>query len=77
MDLGKYVSNTTLSTLISAYQVMLPKALKAQKGTKINKKIVKYIELECEELNIKLTEKQQNIYDIVKDKKRVKKKIKR
>lgn len=73
LDLGKYVSNTTLSTLISAYQVMLPKALKAQKGTKINKKIVKYIELECEELNIKLTEKQQNIYDIVKDKKRVKK----
>lgn len=73
LELGKYVSTTTLSTLISAYQIMLPKALKAQKGTKINKKIVKYIELETEELDIKLTEKQQNIYDIVKEIKRVKK----
>ena len=73
LELGKYVSTTTLSTLISAYQIMLPKALKAQKGTKINKKIVKYIELETEELDIKLTEKQQNIYDIVKERKRVKK----
>lgn len=73
LELGKYVSNTTLSTLISAYQIMLPKALKAQNGTKINKKIVKYIELNNEELNIKLNEKQQNIYNIVKDKKRVKK----
>lgn len=76
LDLGKYVSNTTLSTLISAYQVMLPKALKAQKGTKINKKIVKYVELS--DVNIKefkLNEKQQEILNIVKKEKRVKKEI--
>ena len=75
LELGKYVSNTTLSTLISAYQVMLPKALKAQQGTKINKKIVKYIEINKEEVDIKLTDKQQNIYDIVKNEKRVKKEV--
>ena len=51
LELGKYVSNTTLSTLISAYQVMLPKALKAQKGTNINKKIVKYVEIDNEDVD--------------------------
>lgn len=35
--LGKSMKNETLSTLISCYQVMLPKALKAKKGTIINK----------------------------------------
>ncbi len=72
LELGKYVSNTTLSTLISAYQVMLPKALKAQKGTNINKKIVKYVEIDNEDVDtIKLTEKQINIYNLVKEKKSV------
>jgi len=73
LNLGKYVSETTLSTLISAYQIMLPKALKAQQGTKINKKIVKYIELNDKELDIKLNEKQLNIYNLVKTKKRIRK----
>ena len=36
--LGKEIQKNTLSTLISAYQVMLPKALKAKAGTKVNKK---------------------------------------
>lgn len=43
--LGKYIKNKTLSTLISAYQTMLPKALKAQKKSSINKVYDKYIEL--------------------------------
>jgi len=73
LNLGKYVSETTLSTLISAYQIMLPKALKAQQGTKINKKIVKYIELNDKELDIKLNKKQLNIYNLVKTKKRIRK----
>lgn len=36
--LGKKMQDMTLSTLISCYQVMLPKALKAKHGVSINKK---------------------------------------
>ena len=43
IKLGKYMSRKTLSNLISCYQTMLPKALKASYNTKINKKIVKYL----------------------------------
>ena len=38
LDLGKSMQKITLSTLISCYQVMLPKALKAKKKVLINKK---------------------------------------
>ena len=38
LELGKIMQAETLSTLISCYQVMLPKALKAKKGTLIKKK---------------------------------------
>ena len=47
IDLGKYMSHKTLSSLISCYQTMLPKALKASIKTNINKKyetIVKLID---------------------------------
>lgn len=36
LELGKKIKEMTLSTLISAYQVMFPKALKASNKTKIN-----------------------------------------
>ena len=38
LELGKIMQEHTLATLISCYQVMLPKALKAKNGTVINKK---------------------------------------
>ena len=38
LQLGKDIQKSTLSTLISAYQVMLPKALKAKAGVRVNKK---------------------------------------
>ena len=38
LELGKYMSNSLLCNLISCYQVMLPKALKASIKTNINKK---------------------------------------
>ena len=38
LELGKIIKDKTLSTLISCYQVMLPKALKAKQGRNINKK---------------------------------------
>jgi len=43
LELGKYISEKTLCTLISAYQVMLPTALKAKQKTKINIKEKSYI----------------------------------
>ena len=38
LALGKIMQKETLSTLISCYQVMLPKALKAKKGSVVNVK---------------------------------------
>ena len=46
LDLGYYISKKTLCNLISAFQTMLPAALKAhQKARKINKKYLSYIKL--------------------------------
>ena len=43
--LGKEIQKTTLSTLISAYQVMLPKALKAKAGVLVSKKYQTFYQL--------------------------------
>lgn len=43
IELGKYMSNKTLCNLISAYQTMLPSALKAKSGFVVNKKYVTYL----------------------------------
>ena len=45
IELGKYISKKTLCNLISAYQTMLPRALKAKRGFIINKKYVIYLKL--------------------------------
>ena len=37
LELGKYISSKTLCNLISAYQTMLPRALKAKSGFIVNK----------------------------------------
>lgn len=66
LNLGKYISNKYLSTLISAYQTMLPKALKAKNKININKKYNIYLEAVHSD-NIK-TIKQKEIYDFVKSK---------
>ena len=61
LKLGEYIKDKTLCTLISAYQVMLPKALKAKNNTNINKLYEKYIELNIDEedlKNYKITDKQ-------------------
>lgn len=70
LELGEYISKTTLSTLISSYQVMLPRALKAKIGNKVSKKIECFIEIN--DLSNKVfSEKQQIIIDIIKEKKQV------
>lgn len=66
MNLGKFLKETTLCTLISSYQTMLPKALKAQNKTNINKSYTKLIELNIDKnelANIKLNDKQILIID--------------
>lgn len=45
LELGKYLSKKTLCTLTSAYQTMLPSALKAKKNTHIQEKKILYIHL--------------------------------
>ena len=62
LNLGKYISKSTLSTLISSYQVMLPSALKAKKNNKINIKYETYVYINYDKLkDTKLTVKQQEI----------------
>lgn len=74
LELGKYIKETTISTLISSYQVMLPAALKARNKTKINvKKDIFYkLNVSDEELtNYKFNAKQQEIIDLLKSEKEV------
>lgn len=61
LELGKFVRDETLSTLISAYQAMLPKALKAKNGRKVNIKYQRMVEID--NLIGELTPKQQDIID--------------
>lgn len=63
--LGKKIQEASLATLISCYQVMLPKALKAQHKTTINKKYDVYYEL-GEVLDEKYNDKQKEIIEMVK-----------
>ena len=70
LELGKYVSKITLSTLISAYQAMLPRALKAKNGYNLGIKKDCYITLnDCNYSN--LTMKQQEIIALVEKKHQV------
>lgn len=59
LNLGKTLSDKTVSTLISCYQVMLPKALKANHKVSGNIKYVDYVRIINKE--VKLTDKQQII----------------
>lgn len=70
LDLGSYISKSTLSTLISSYQVMLPKALKAKSGKKVSKKVECYVVINNLN-NFIFSDKQQLIIDILKEKKKV------
>lgn len=71
--LGKKMQQDTLSTLISCYQAMLPKALKAKKNTIINKKYDICYRLNSTD-KIKLNSKQQQIIDCFEKRKLVEKK---
>lgn len=75
LELGKVIQNKTLATLISCYQVMLPKALKAKCGSKINIKFDSIYKLNSHDINLeKLTTGQKAIIELVKNKEKVSKK---
>ena len=65
LELGKVMRDNTLSTLISCYQVMLPKALKA--GSTGNIKYDTYYKLNSNYSDIKLNDKQKEIIELVKN----------
>ena len=66
INLGKYMSRKTLSSLISCYQTMLPKALKASYKTNINKKYETYVTI-VDKNYIPKTNAQKNIIDNIKE----------
>ena len=69
LELGKILSRDTLATLISCYQVMLPKALKASINSNVNKKYDVYYRLNnCDLDGVKFTEGQRKIIDLCKEK---------
>ena len=72
LQLGKKMQEMTLATLISCYQVMLPKALKAKHGTIISKKYDIYYKLK-NSFDKKLNSKQQEIICLLEKNKLVKK----
>ena len=74
LELGKYLSQKTLSSLISCYQTMLPSALKAKKGFYVNKKFVSYLVLDILPDNVKFNDKQLEIINLIKTKGRILKK---
>ena len=71
--LGKYISKKTLSPLITAYQTMLPSALKAKNGFNINKKYASYLVI-CDENPVLKTDKQKEVFQFIKDNGKVLKK---
>ncbi len=74
IQLGKVMQERTLSSLISCYQVMLPKALKAKKGTHVTLKYDTYYRL-GDISEYKLHTRQQEIVDCFQDHHYVKKEV--
>ena len=69
LKIGAYMSKKTLCNLISCYQTMLPKALKAKHGTVINKKYISYLIINVDDVNKYIkTDKQKQIIDLFKEK---------
>ena len=66
IKLGKFMKEKTLAPLISCYQVMLPKALKAKNNVVINKKYETFYKLNKNIVAVKLNDSQQEIVDMFK-----------
>ena len=69
LELGKYLQKKTLASLISCYQVMLPKGYKASIKNNVKKKYQKVYYLN--NTNKKMTDKQREVIDLFKDKEKL------
>ena len=69
LELGKYLKKTTLASLISCYQVMLPKGFKASIKGNVKKKYRKVYYLN--DYDKKLTDKQREVIDLFKGKEKL------
>ncbi len=74
IKLGKFMKEKTLAPLISCYQVMLPKALKAKNNVVINKKYETFYKLNKNVVDVKLNSGQQEIVDMFKTREMVSRK---
>ena len=74
IKLGKFMKEKTLAPLISCYQVMLPKALKARNNVVINKKYETFYKLNKNVVDVKLNSGQQEIVDMFKTREMVSRK---
>ena len=77
LTLGKYISKTTLCSLMTSYQAMLPKALKAKKKVNMTPKYDTYICINYGMYNndIKFNASQKKILELLKENKKVKKEV--
>jgi len=78
LKIGEYISKKTMSTLIHAYQTMLPSALKAKNNFSVSKKYVSYIRLNVdylEALKRVKNEKQKEIIESINDDEVLKKEL--
>ncbi len=71
IELGKEIKRRTLSPLISCYQVMLPKALKAKSGRDISIKYESVYSLNTIDCNVSFNSTQKQIIDLIKEKGKV------
>ena len=74
INLGRFMKEKTLAPLISCYQVMLPKALKAKNNVVINKKYETLYKLNKNIVDVKLNSGQQEIVDMFKTREMVSRK---
>lgn len=77
LTLGKYISKATLCSLMTSYQAMLPKALKAKKKVNMTPKYDTYICINYGMYNndIKFNAAQEKILELLKENKKVKKEV--
>ena len=77
LTLGKYISKTTLCSLMTSYQAMLPKALKAKKKVNMTPKYDTYICINYGMYNndIKFNASQEKILELLKENKKIKKEV--
>lgn len=71
LDLGKYISKKTLCNLITAYQAMLPTALKAKNGKYVAKKYDTYLVIHNNDFSNIVSNKQLEILELIKRKHKV------